>query len=142
MNLGSLLARHGELRWEHRVSAEHSLGILAGGGLYNDGYGGADKWLGTAGIHWRWYALGHMDHGLAIAAELVGQAMKADAYDRRGLAISPRLAYKRTLPLGLTAEVQVGASWVLRVARNVNGKAWENNQYKQASFALCLGWSF
>lgn len=142
VNLSSLLVRHGELRWEHRVSAGHSVGLLGGAGLWNDGDGGADQWLGALGAHWRWYALGTIDHGLAITAEIAGQALMADALDRRGLAVSPRLAYKRSWSPGLTAEAQVGASWVLRLARKVNGNTWDNNQYMQANFALCLGWSF
>lgn len=142
VNLSSLMDRHGELRWEHRVIPGHSVGLLGGVGFWNDGQGSADQWLGAFGVQWRWYALGTIDHGLAISADIVGQALMADAYDRRGLAVSPRLAYKRAWSLGLTAEAQVGASWVLRLARNVNGNSWDNNQHKQANFALCLGWSF
>lgn len=142
LNLAPLACGTGELRWESPLIDKLAWSVHAGAGR---GRSGADLrgYVLEAGGQLRFYPVGDFRRGLLVAVDATGvRALGDGSRGETALALGPRLGYKIAGLGGLTAEAQVGASYVRKSADGVVAGTTAVLAEVQAISALLLGWTW
>ncbi len=139
VNLAPLAHATGELRWESPLLDKLAWSVHAGGGR---GRSGVDirGYVLEGGGQLRYYLVGDFRRGLLVALDATAVGAFGDSSrGETALALGPRLGYKIVGLGGLTAEAQVGASYVRKSADGVVAGTTAVLSEAQAIAALLLG---
>ena len=145
-----------EFTGEHRLAPQVGVALIGGVGSFEFLGDAGTALLWEAGASFRYYALGHFDHGMQIGAEIIHLGISFDSSDDGvdvsgagiGTSLGPFVGYKFVASFGFTVEIQLGYQTVM-VSTEASASAGEievsESESETGSGVLLnvnAGWSF